>query len=210
MAASLIAENNTLFYSVAKIIVFPLFRVLYPVRYYGIEKIRDGKGPRLLISNHRHALDPLVIAYSVREQCVFLGKKELADNPIAAWFLKKLHCIFVDRHNTDLEAMRSCMKALKLKKTLVIFPEGTRYHQGQMEHIENGTSLIALRGKVPLIPIYLDGTLRLFHRINVYVGDPIQFDDLIQRGANVDTCNELNRRMKQTYRTMIRDKGDRP
>ena len=51
-----------------------------------------------------------------------------------------------------MAAMRNCMKAVKMKKILLIFPEGTRHHEGQMEHIESGASLIAMRSGAPIIP----------------------------------------------------------
>ena len=102
-----------------------------------------------------------------------------------------------------MEAMRACMKALKMKKVLVIFPEGTRHHEGQMEQIENGTSLLVLRGKAPLIPVYLDRPLKFFRVCHARVGDPIAYEDLLGKGINVETCEELNQRMRETYRRMI-------
>ena len=116
--------------------------------------------------------------------------------------LTNLHCILVDRHHTDMEAMRACMKALKMKKILVLFPEGTRHHEGQMEQIENGTSLIVLRGKAPLIPVYLDRPLKCFRRVHAWVGDPIEYGDLLEQGVNVDTCEQLNERMRTVFRRM--------
>ena len=80
---------------------------------------------------------------------------------LAANLLNRAHCIFVDRHATDMNAMRNCMKAIKMKKILLIFPEGTRHHEGQMEQIETGTALIAMRTKAPIIPIYIDRKLKI-------------------------------------------------
>ena len=89
----------------------------------------------------------------------------------------------------------------------MIFPEGTRHHEGQMEQIENGTSLIVMRGKAPLIPVYLDKPLKLFRRVNARVGDPIEYGDLLEKGINTETCAELNERMRQTFRKMIAEHG---
>ena len=104
-----------------------------------------------------------------------------------------------------MEAMRSCMKAVKMKKILLIFPEGTRHHEGQMEQIESGTALIAMRSKSPVIPIYFDRKLGFFHVTNLYVGEPIPYDDLLAEGINADTCERMNERMRETFRGMIRD-----
>ena len=205
MAESAVTEKNSPLYTFGRGFGWLLLRVLMPVKYHGFEKLHERKGPFVLIANHRHALDPVVLAYPVREQCVFLGKKELAKNSFFRRVLTSLHCILVDRHNADMEAMRACMKALRMGKVLVIFPEGTRTHEGQMEQIESGASLIVLRGKAPLIPVYLDRKLSWFRRTGAWVGDPIPYEDLLEKGVNRETCEALNERMRETFRGMIRE-----
>ena len=207
MAVDPLSEKESGIYKVGRVFAAVLLHVFMPVRYHGAEKLREREAPYVLISNHQHALDPLILAYPVKSQCVFLAKKELGKNKLVRNLLLRLHCIFVDRHSTDMEAMRNCMKALKMNKVLVIFPEGTRHHEGQMEHIENGTSLIVMRGRTPVVPVYLDRPLRLFRRVNAWVGDPIPYEDLLSRGINVDTCEEMNGRMRETFREMIRTAG---
>ena len=208
MAKADAAKRDTFLYEVGRVLAWVAVRLFIPVRYHGQEKLRGRKGPFVLISNHQHALDPVVLALCVREQCVFLAKKELAANGFLRWMFRQLHCILVDRHNTDMEAMRACMKAIKLGKPLVIFPEGTRTHEGQMEHIENGTALIALRSKAPVIPIYIDRKLGFFRRTNLYVGEPIPYEDLVAEGINTESCEKMNERMRQTFRKMIAEYGD--
>ena len=202
MAVEAVREKKSILYGIMRVLAFLAIHLFTPVRYHGKEKLRDLDGT-VLISNHVHALDPMILAWPVRKQCVFLGKKELGSGRFTRWFLNSMNCILVDRHNTDMQAMRSCMKALRMGRPLVMFPEGTRKHEGQMEHIENGASLIVLRGNVPLIPVYLDRPLKLFRRVNAWVGDPIDYRDLAEKGANAETCGALNERMRETFRTMI-------
>ncbi len=208
MAAEAVTDQKTFLYAVARGFTAVLLHLLMPVRFHGAEAYRDREGPMVLISNHQHALDPLILGYPLKKaECVFLGKKELAKNRFFRYVLTQLHCILVDRHSTDMEAMRACMKALKMKKVLVIFPEGTRHHEGQMEQIESGTSLIVLRGKAPLIPVYIDRPLSFFRRTNAWFGEPIPFEDLLEQGVNRDTCEALNERMRETFRRMIAEHG---
>ena len=205
-----VSEKNTALYEVARVLATVIFHTIMPVRVHHKEKLNDREPPYLIIANHRHALDPITMALAVKKhQCVFLGKKELGKNSLARWALSELHCILVDRHNMDMEAMRACMKALKLRKPLVIFPEGTRHHEGQMEQIESGTALLALRGRVPVIPMYYDRPMGLFRIANLYVGDPIPTEDLVAEGINTQTCEKMNERMRETFRKMIREYGDK-
>ena len=197
-----VAEKRTFTYAFLKGVSQVVFHTVMPVKFHNREKL-DRDPPYVMIANHRHALDPIVMAMGVRKhQVVFLGKKELGKNKLVRQILLRGHTILVDRHNTDMEAMRACMKAIRMKKILVIFPEGTRHHEGQMQQIENGTALIAMRSKSPVIPVYFQQKLRLFHLTHVYVGDPIPYDDLLAEGINTETCEKMNERMRETYQKM--------
>ena len=200
-----VSEGNSFLYSLGHVLARVLFHTVLPVKYHHAERI-PGDPPFVMISNHVHALDPFVVAYPIRKhQAVFLGKKELAKNRFFRRVLTNLHTILVDRHNTDMGAMRECMKALKTGKPLVIFPEGTRHHEGQMEHIENGASLMIMRSRVPVIPMYISRPLKLFRRVDAWVGEPIGYEDLLASGINSETCEKMNERMRQTFRQLIRD-----
>ena len=200
-----VREKNGILYEITRYLAIAFFHTLMPVRFHNKERLRQ-EPPFVLIANHQHALDPLAMAMAVpHHQLVFLAKKELAPNRFLRNLLTRVHCILVDRHNVDMEAMRACMKAVKMKKILLIFPEGTRHHEGQMEQIETGTALIAMRTKAPIIPIYIDRKLSFFKVTNLYVGEPIPYDDLLEEGINAQTCEKMNERMRETFRKKIRE-----
>ena len=200
-----VTEKRGILYEVARVLANILFHTIIPVKFHNRERLLQDP-PFVLIANHRHALDPIVMAMGIpKKQIVFLAKKELGNTPFKHNVMTRLHCILVDRHNVDMEAMRSCMKAVKMKKVLLIFPEGTRHHEGQMEHIETGTALIAMRSKAPVVPIYFDRKLGLFKVTNLYVGEAIPYDDLLEQGINTETCEIMNERMRETFRKMIRE-----
>ena len=204
-----VTEKPSIIYEVARVLAAIVFNTFLPARCIHREKL-DAEAPYVVIANHRHALDPVAMAYFIRKrQIVFLGKKELGKGKLVTNILTRMHCILVDRHNTDMNAMRSCMKAVKMKKILLIFPEGTRHHEGQMEQIESGTAMIALRSKAPIIPIYFDRKLSLFRRTNLIVGDPIPTEDLQAEGINTETCEKMNERLRETFRGMVREYGDK-
>ena len=204
-----VTEKRSILYEIARVLAAIVFNTFLPARCIHREKL-DAEAPYVVIANHRHALDPVAMAYFIRKrQIVFLGKKELGKGKLVTNILTRMHCILVDRHNTDMNAMRSCMKAVKMKKILLIFPEGTRHHEGQMEQIESGTAMIALRSKCPIIPIYFDRKLSLFRRTNLIVGDPIPTEDLQAEGINTETCEKMNDRLRETFRGMVREYGDK-
>ena len=201
-----VTEKRGILYEITRVLAHIVFHTLMPVKFHHRERLLQDP-PFVLIANHRHALDPVAMAMGIpKHQIVFLAKKELAGkSKILRNLLVRLHCILVSRHESDMEAMRACMKAVRKKKVLLIFPEGTRHHEGQMEQIENGTALIAMRSKAPVIPIYFDRKLSFFRTTNLYVGEPIPYEDLLEQGINTDTCEQMNKRMRETFRKMIRE-----
>ncbi|MBR6030304.1 MAG: 1-acyl-sn-glycerol-3-phosphate acyltransferase [Clostridia bacterium] len=193
-------HRKTFVFTLARGVFWLLSHTVTPVRYEGAEKL-NREGPWILISNHVSGWDPMVVGSPVKcQEIVFLGKKELTRNPIGGWVVKKLHMISVDRHSTDMEAMRACIRALKEGEVLGFFPEGTRHHEGVMQTVESGIALIALRAKVPMRPVYVDRPLRLFRVTRVRVGDEIPTADLSEAGINQDTISQLIARIQESYR----------
>lgn len=185
-------------------LLLPVMRAVYatvlPVRYHGLENIAEQDAPFILMANHISMMDPFLMAVATpKHQIRFIGKKELWANKLVAWFCSSLKAIPVDRHNTDMEAMRACMRVTREGHVLGIFPEGTRHHKGTMVELESGVALIALRAGVPLIPIYIPGKVRLFRTLHVYIGEPITIADLREQGINTETCKALLTRITQTY-----------
>ena len=120
-------EPLTLFYRVAMWVSTFLFHVLYPVRYHDIENAQID-APYILVGNHSHFLDPLLVGWKInRYQIRYLGKKELIKHPLMKGLYRNMLMIPVDRHNMDMGALRACLKTLKEGHVLGIFPEGTRY-----------------------------------------------------------------------------------
>ena len=187
-------------YSVVLALAQGLLKTILPVKYHGLDNVRSMEAPYILMANHTTMLDPFMMAAAIpKYQIRFIGKKELWKVPIFAWFANNIRAIPVDRHNTDMEAMRACMRVTREGHVLGIFPEGTRHHQGLMTELESGVAMIALRSKVPLVPVYIAGKLGLFRTLHVYVGKPIMMDDLREMGINTETCQALLGRITDTY-----------
>ena len=198
-----VSGRKSIVYEILRWLAMIVFHTVAPVKCHNRERL-DAEAPYVLISNHLHALDPVAIAmYIPKRQVCFLGKKELGRNKLANRLLTSAHTILVGRGDTDMAAMRNCMKAIRMKMILLIFPEGTRHHEGQMEQIQNGASLIAMRSGAPIVPVYIDRKIALFRKTNLYVGEPIPYGDLAEKGINTETCAEMNERFRETYRKMI-------
>lgn len=203
--AALTAKKKNFYYRAVAFAGRIVFRTLIPVQFIGLENVCED-GPFILISNHLSALDPVVIACRLKKcEIVFLGKKEITTSRLGKWFSDKMKMIPVERHGTDLTAMRKCISVIKRQGVLGIFPEGTRHHDGVMEHIETGTAMIALRSKARIQPVLINGKLRPFRKNTVFFGKPMNVNDLYEEGLDNEIAAKLDERIKSTYRDMLKD-----
>ncbi len=193
----------TITYVIARFLAYIVFHTICPLRIHHVERLNRA-APFIVIGNHNSWLDPIAMCYRIHgQQLRFLGKKELVKTKLGRVILEDLGIIAVDRHNSDMEAMRSCLRVLRDGQSLGIFPEGTRHHEGVMQQIESGTAMIAMRSRVPVIPVYFDGKLKPFHFVNMYVGEDIAYDDLLEEGINKGTCEAYLQRIRDAYAEMV-------
>ena len=160
-------------YTLARIIFGFLFHTIFPLRFHNAQIVEEMQPPYIIMANHRSFADPMALAIKVKKYEIrFIGKRELAHGRLKSWLFSGLHMILVSRHATDMAAMRQCMQTLKDGHILGIFPEGTRHQPEMMQEVESGTAIIALRARVPLLPVYIDGKIRPFHITHIYYGKP--------------------------------------
>lgn len=157
-------------------IVSVLIKIIYRVRVNGIENLKDDE-PIILSANHIHIFDPVILATLTKKQIFFLSKKEIFEKKLLAKFFTKLGVIPIDRENTDLKAIKSCFRVIRSGNILGIFPEGTRVKTIDIKNMKKGVALIALKNKVNIIPIHIEGTYKIFSKITVDIYPMIEISN---------------------------------
>lgn len=161
-------------YRIIRGVAYAAFHLIHPVvRVHGRENIPQGAA--MLCCNHSAFSDPIwvVCAGKFEELPRTMAKKELLDTPVFGKFLQYVGAFPVDRDARDIAAVQTAMRALRAGHKVMIFPEGTRIRRGKTAEPHNGAILIASRMNVPVVPIYLTKSKRLFGRIDVVFGKPI-------------------------------------
>ena len=157
-------------------IVSVLIKIIYRVKVNGIENLKYDK-PFIMSANHVHIFDPVILATLTKEQIFFLAKKELFSKKFLAKFFTKLGVIPIDRENTDFKAIKSCFRVIKSGNILGIFPEGTRVKTIDIKNMKKGVALIALKNKVNILPIHIEGTYKIFSKITVDIYPMIEINN---------------------------------
>ena len=125
-------------------------------------------GACLFASNHQSMLDPPLVGSSLPREISFIARRSLFDNPVFGFVIRACHSIPVDRGEADIGAIRSALNALASGEGLLIFPEGTRSHDGVITEPKAGAGLLACKSGVPVIPIRIRGTRDILPRGSLF------------------------------------------
>lgn len=175
------------------------------VRVEGRENVPSG-GALVLIINHRHAFDPVVVGMSVRRPVHFLSKKELLSGRISRWFFRKMNCIPIDRENMDRAALREAVDVLKKDGVLGVFPEGTRSVTGDLLPFKSGACYVASQAPCQIVPIAVEGAERLLRFFSapakVRIGTPFAYEAL-EGEKRRQTLERMTRKQEDAVRALL-------
>lgn len=129
------------------------------VKVTGKEYI-NPKQSYVIISNHQSIYDIFLVYGWLGIDIKWVMKKELAKIPGVGFGSKKVGHIFLDRSNSRvaLESLNDAKKKLVDGTSVVIFPEGTRSVDGQIQNFKKGAFKLALDLGLPILPITIIGT----------------------------------------------------
>lgn len=153
----------------------PLVRFLFPIRMQGTEHLPQDR-PVILCANHSSAWDPILFVagiwtgYPMR----IMAKKQLLEIPLLGKLLHNIGAFAVDRGNSDIMAVKTAIQSLREGWNLLIFPEGTRVKEPGRAPVKGGAAMMAIRSGVAMVPVFIDTTKRLFHRVNIIIGQPYE------------------------------------
>jgi 1-acyl-sn-glycerol-3-phosphate acyltransferase len=121
-------------------------------------------GPLVLVSNHIHLMDTILIPVSFPRWINFMAKKELFRNPLLGFILRWAGAFPILRQGVvgdKRDTMRHAMAILGNGEVLGMFPEGKRNSDGVLSRGKAGPAVIALKAGVPLISVAVSGTENL-------------------------------------------------
>jgi 1-acyl-sn-glycerol-3-phosphate acyltransferase len=137
-----------------------LCRLLFGMRIHGLNNI-PKEGGVLVVSNHLHNADPVLISVACTRPIHYMAKKELMAVPVIGRIIRFGGAFPVDRGKADRQAIQLAEANLKQGIAVGVFPEGTRSVSRQIERALPGAGLIALRGNSPILPVAIVGSERL-------------------------------------------------
>jgi 1-acyl-sn-glycerol-3-phosphate acyltransferase len=152
-------------------------------------------GPVILAMNHQSYLDPPLAGTACDRAIYFLARRTLLDVPLLGWLLPKLNVIPVNQEGVDRSALKAVIRVLQAGNGVLVFPEGSRTADGNLQPAEAGLGLIIAKTVAPVVPMRIFGAREALPRgggfrfapITVVVGEPIFFSaaDIEPAGKNL-------------------------
>ncbi len=136
--------------------------ILSPVKVTGMDSF-DNSQPRVYAVTHASALDIPVLYVHLPFQFRIIFKSELLAYPFVGWHLKRSGQVCINQQNpaASIGAVKSALRSLRSGMPLVIFPEGGRTRDGQIQPFLPGAFFLAIKAQADIVPIALVDTFDL-------------------------------------------------
>jgi 1-acyl-sn-glycerol-3-phosphate acyltransferase len=138
----------------------PLLNICFSWKVAGRENV-PSTGPLILVANHVHILDPILLVFSLPRWIIFVAKEELFRSLFLRFWLRWAGSLPLQRDGKVREKQRileGARKALDEGMILGMFPEGARSQDGKLRKGKPGSAVIASRTDAALLPIGIAGT----------------------------------------------------
>jgi len=131
---------------------------LWRVRIAGRERL-PWRGPAVIVANHASLLDILVL-YGLFRPFKWVAKAELFRVPILGWNMRLNDYVPVRRGEREsvVQMLAHCRRHLVAGSPVLIFPEGTRSRDGQLQAFKEGAFRLAVELGCPVVPVAMSGT----------------------------------------------------
>src|SRR5213595_13738 len=169
--------------------IFFRFRILHRERMI-------QSGPVILAMNHQSSFDPPLAGNASDRAIFFLARRTLLNHWFWGWLLPKLNVIPVDQEGSDRGALKALIRILRAEEATLVFPEGARTLDGNLQPAQPGLGLVIAKTLAPVVPMRIFGAHEALPRggdglhfvpITIVIGEPIFFNvaDLAPAGKNL-------------------------
>jgi len=160
-------------------------------------------GGVILASNHASFLDPPLVGSGLHRDINYLARESLFRFPGIGALLRSWNSVPVDRDGGGAAGLKAILERLLAGGGIILFPEGTRTTDGQLQKARSGIGLTVIKSDAVVIPVRTFGTFEAYgknhkfprpRKVSVKYGEPMRFEKL---RAEAKDCSKP--RLKEIY-----------
>lgn len=155
------------------------------MRIFGRENFPKD-GPVIVAPNHVSFLDPMLVGVAAPRKLNYLARDTLFRFRPFAKILYAVNTYPIRRETGDVNAFKLALNNLSQNKAVLVFPEGTRSQDGNLQRPKSGIGFLQAASGVSILPCYVKGSKEAWprhsrfprpRRVSVYFGRPLRFDN---------------------------------
>lgn len=136
-----------------------IFNTYFRVKKAGLSNLPDG--PFLLVSNHQSFLDAfiliMVLPIKHLRKTFFMAKEKHFENGFMKFLAHYSNTIIVDINQNLSRTLKESAFVLKNGKNMVIFPEGIRTRDGELNEFKKSFAILSKELGIPVVPFGIKG-----------------------------------------------------
>jgi len=177
--------------------------LIHRTEVIGRENVLKKQGV-ILASNHSSYWDPVILCASMWRPLHYLTKSELFSTRFGRFLFTATGQIEVERGKGDHEALVNAINALKERKAVVFFPEGTTFEGKNLGKGHTGVARVAIKAEAPVVPVAIFNTENIlpsgkkfprFLKAKVVFGKPLHFKEYYGKGDDKNATDEVTRKI---------------
>src|SRR5664279_4069662 len=188
------------------------FRAVYATyfrwRVFNPERV-PRTGPVILAANHASFIDPPLVGSGLTRDINYLARESLFRFPVVGAVLRSWNAVPVDRDGGGAKGLKIILDRLLAGGGIILFPEGTRTKDGNLQPARSGIGLTVIKSAAPVVPVRVFGTFDAYgrhmllprpRRVAVKYGQPMCFEEL---RAEAKVCSKP--RVKEIYQQVANE-----
>lgn len=178
------------------------FLLAFRFRCLGREHFPENGGA-LVCANHQSFLDPVLVGAASDRRLNYVARKTLFRFQVFSRLISFWDAIPINQEGSGFGGIKESLKRLRRGEMVLIFPEGARTEDGEIDEFKPGFCSLARRGRVPVLPIGFDGAFDAWPRtqslpvpapVCLCVGEPLSCD-LIKSLTDEELVAEVRKRI---------------
>jgi len=173
------------------------------------EKLKKGK-TYIIISNHQSLLD-IVVLFRLLAYFRWISKTEIFKIPVVGWIMHMNNYIKLKRgdQKSILRMMETSRKAVSSGISVLIFPEGTRSVNGELQQFKDGAFILAVDTKTGILPLVISEDSGAMGRAGIFMKEKLSIkvrilDEIPYSGFKNSGAGEAKKRVYSVMNTELR------
>ena len=161
--------------------------------------------PHIYMVNHTSNFDIPVLQASLPIRFRWLAKAELFKIPVFGYAMKRAGYISIDRYNKEsaIQSLQQAADIIKNGASVIIFPEGTRSMNQNVQPFKKGGFVLAVDSGVPIVPVVLHGTWKIMPKNQLVIEPGHVFVEIKKPIESSDYSRETKDLLMENVRNVI-------